>query len=250
MIGLIRGRIIESHPPFLMVDVNGVGYEISAPMSTFYALPNDREQVTLYTHLVVREDSHALFGFIQRRDKVLFQLLIKANGVGPKLAIAILSGIGTDEFVSCIHAGDSTALVRIPGIGKKTAERLVIELADRLVDWEFEPLPQKLGESLVVNNVQSDAEKMRPNAQNSDTVSVNTAASGTCETAVGQEHSEDQPVLTQHQLRRDAESALMSLGYKPQDASKAIQAVLSADMSREEVIRQALQRMVKRTVVV
>lgn len=245
MIGLIRGRIFESQPPYLMVDVNGIGYEIMAPMSTFYSIPNDREDITLYTHLVVREDSHSLFGFIKQRDKTLFKLLIKASGVGPKLALAILSGIGTDEFVSCIHAGDVTALVRIPGIGKKTAERLVIELADRLNEWEYEPLSQ--GINTLPETAVLDQAVIGSIARSSDNVDSDVAADGTY--AVG-ESQNDRSVLTQHQLRRDSESALISLGYKPHDAAKAVKAVLAADMTREEVIRQALQRMVKRTVAI
>ena len=132
MIGRIAGRLCEKHPPSLLVDVNGVAYEIEAPMTTFYDLPEAGDPVTLHTHLVVREDAHQLFGFIRRSDRDVFRLLIKVNGVGAKLALAILSGLSTSELAVSIQAGDTARLSRLPGIGKKTAERLVIELRDRL----------------------------------------------------------------------------------------------------------------------
>lgn len=132
MIGLLRGRVLRKQPPFLLLDVNGVGYEIEAPMSTFYVLPNDDTQVTLYTHLAVREDAHILYGFAQERDRVLFRALLKVSGVGGKVALAILSGMTADEFSLTVQAGDVAALTRLPGIGKKTAERLIVEMRDRL----------------------------------------------------------------------------------------------------------------------
>lgn len=132
MIGRIAGRLCEKHPPSLLVDVNGVAYEIEAPMTTFYDLPEAGDPVTLHTHLVVREDAHQLFGFIRRSDRDVFRLLIKVNGVGAKLALAILSGLSASELAVSIQAGDTARLSRLPGIGKKTAERLVIELRDRL----------------------------------------------------------------------------------------------------------------------
>ncbi|GAB4344949.1 MAG: Holliday junction branch migration protein RuvA [Gammaproteobacteria bacterium] len=136
MIGRLRGRLAEKHPPRLLLDVNGVGYEVEAPMSTFYQLPELGAEVTLHTHLVVREDAQSLFGFYTERERLLFRNLIKVSGVGPRVAIAILSGISTDDFVVCVNHNDSAALTRIPGIGKKTAERLIVEMRDRLADWE------------------------------------------------------------------------------------------------------------------
>jgi holliday junction DNA helicase RuvA len=132
MIGRIQGKIIEKQPPQLLIDVQGVGYEIDAPMSTFYQLPNLGELVTLHTHLVVREDAQLLYGFSSLSERGLFRTLIKINGVGAKLALTILSGMNSSEFVACVQANDAAALVRLPGVGKKTAERLIIELRDKL----------------------------------------------------------------------------------------------------------------------
>jgi len=132
MIGFIRGKLVSKKPPLLVLDVQGVGYEIEAPMTTFYNLPAMDETVHLHTHLVVREDAHILFGFSTEADRVMFRTLIKVNGVGPKLALTILSGQSADEFHRCIHDNDTAALIRLPGVGKKTAERLIIELRDKL----------------------------------------------------------------------------------------------------------------------
>lgn len=132
MIGLLRGTVLHKQPPFLLLDVNGVGYEIEAPMSTFYALPPAQQPVTLHTHLAIREDAHVLYGFISESDRVLFRALLKVSGVGGKMALAILSGMTADEFSLTVHAGDVTALTRLPGVGKKTAERLIVEMRDRL----------------------------------------------------------------------------------------------------------------------
>ena len=117
-----------------MLDVQGVGYEVEAPMTTFYDLPAINQEIKLHTHLVVREDAHILFGFSNEPDRALFRTLIKVNGVGPKLALTILSGQSAEEFHRCIHDNDTQALVRLPGVGKKTAERLIIEMRDRLPD--------------------------------------------------------------------------------------------------------------------
>jgi Holliday junction DNA helicase RuvA len=132
MIGLLRGRVISRHPPFLLLDVNGVGYEVEAPMSTFYELPAGDEPVTLFTHLAVREDAHILYGFFRERDRALFRSLLKVSGVGGKMALAILSGMTRDEFARSVETGDVAALTRLPGVGKKTAERLIVEMRDRL----------------------------------------------------------------------------------------------------------------------
>jgi Holliday junction DNA helicase RuvA len=132
VIGHLRGRLAAKHPPQLVVDVGGVGYEVEAPMSTFYGLPAVGVEVSLHTHLVVREDAHVLFGFGTERERALFRELIKVSGVGPRIALAILSGVSVDQFHRCIEAEDVASLVRVPGIGRKTAERLVIEMRDRL----------------------------------------------------------------------------------------------------------------------
>lgn len=134
MIGWIKGNILEKQAPFLLLDVNGVGYELQAPMTTFYHLPNEGI-IELFTHFVVREDAQLLYGFATKDEQQLFRSLIKVNGVGPKLALAILSSIEPKQFVFCVKNDDVNALVNIPGIGKKTAERLLIEMRDRLKDW-------------------------------------------------------------------------------------------------------------------
>ncbi|MCW8935268.1 MAG: Holliday junction branch migration protein RuvA [Gammaproteobacteria bacterium] len=138
MIGRIHGKIIEKQPPQLLIDVQGVGYEIDSPMSTFYQLPNLGELVTLHTHMVVREDAQLLYGFASIVERSLFRILIKISGVGPKLALTILSGMNANEFIACVQDNDAAALVRLPGVGKKTAERLIIELRDKLKDQQVE----------------------------------------------------------------------------------------------------------------
>ncbi len=131
MIGRLSGTLVAKQPPQLMVDVGGVGYEVEAPMSTFYKLPSLGEKVTLHTHLTVREDAHLLFGFASQGEKTLFRELIRVSAIGPKLALAILSGIGVEEFWQVIRAGDTVRFSKLPGIGKKTAERLVVEMRDK-----------------------------------------------------------------------------------------------------------------------
>ena len=197
MIVLLRGKILDKQPPQLLLDVNGVGYEVDAPMTTFYDLPDVGAEVMLFTHLAVREDAHTLYGFAKRTDRDLFRKLLKVNGVGARLALTILSGMETRVFISCVQAGDAGALVKLPGIGKKTAERLIIELRDRL------ELPAE------------------------------TAASAA--TAVALTAS---PV-------EDAVSALVGLGYKPQDASRMVRSLETANLSSEEIIRSALQTVVQ-----
>ena len=196
MIGRLHGKIIHKQPPQLLIDVQGVGYEVDAPMSTFYQLPDAGSDVTLHTHMVVREDAQLLYGFASETERTLFRHLIKINGVGPKLALTILSGMGADDFVACVQDGDAAALVRMPGIGKKTAERLIIELRDKLKDAQ----PQGGASStLVVNGV-----------------------------------SNSSPV-------GDAVSALIALGYKPQEASRMVREVNTDGLDAEEIIRISLQ---------
>lgn len=133
MIGRLTGKVLDKTPPQLLIDVQGVGYEVEAPMSTFYKLPLDKnEAVTLHTHLVIRDDAHLLFGFSTLSERTMFRTLIKINGVGAKMALVILSGMEAEEFAQTILAEDATALTRLPGIGKKTAERLIVEMRDKL----------------------------------------------------------------------------------------------------------------------
>jgi Holliday junction DNA helicase RuvA len=139
MIGFLRGRLTAKHPPQLLVDVGGVGYEIEAPMSTFYGLPATGAEVNLFTHLVVREDAHILFGFGTERERRLFRELLKVSSVGPKLALTLLSGMNVDSFLACIEAEEVDTLVRIPGVGRKTAERLIVEMRDRIKGFGQRP---------------------------------------------------------------------------------------------------------------
>jgi Holliday junction DNA helicase RuvA len=132
MIGRLRGEIVHRQPPFLMLEVNGVGYELEAPMSTFYNLPTGSEQVILFTHLAVRDDAHVLYGFSSESERTLFRTLLRVSGVGAKMALAILSGMSAADFARCVQREDIAALVRLPGIGRKTAERLIVEMRDRL----------------------------------------------------------------------------------------------------------------------
>lgn len=201
MIGRLQGILIEKQAPALLVDVQGVGYELEAPLSTFYHLPATGQAVLLWTHQVVREDAHLLFGFVSREERALFRTLLKVNGVGPKMALGLLSGMEPDAFVRCIDLGDVTTLTRIPGVGKKTAERLIIEMRDRIKDL----LPS------------------------------HALGTGQSRISLPQEAS----------AADEAESALIALGYKPADASKAIAAVKNEHDSVQELIRAALRRMVK-----
>ena len=197
MIGRIRGILIEKQPPLLLLDVHGVGYEIQAPMTTFYKLPALREEVSLHTHLIVREDAHLLFGFATEHERRLFRDLLRVNSVGPKVALAILSGMEADQFIACIQSGDVARLTRLPGVGKRTAERLVVEMRDRLADWGEVEAAISGGAGTV-------------------------AAAGA--DAIG-----------------DAVSALIALGYKPNEASRYVHAVAAEDMNSESIIREALK---------
>ena len=200
MIGRLRGTLAEKQPPHLLLDVNGVGYELEVPMTTLYRLPAQGETVTLHTHLVVREDAHLLYGFYEKRDRELFCELIRLNGVGPKLALALMSGLEVDELVRCVQAQDTAALTKVPGVGKKTAERLLVELKDRFKAWESIPAIAPLVVEPQLAQAVSSAEN-------------------------------------------DAVSALISLGYKPQEASRAVAAVKEDGMSSEDLIRRALRGM-------
>ena len=135
MIGRIRGKLVEKLPPEVLIDVSGVGYEIQMPMTSLYQLPELGAEVIVYTHFVVREDAQLLFGFADRQERALFRELIKANGVGPKMALTIMSGMTAAQFAQVVNQGDVSSLVKLPGVGKKTAERLLVEMKDRLKGW-------------------------------------------------------------------------------------------------------------------
>ncbi len=195
MIGRLQGQIIDKQPPYLLLDVKGVGYELEAPMSTFYELPDCGESVTLYTHLLVRDDAHTLYAFKHVQDRSLFRNLLKVNGVGAKMALAILSGMDMRAFTSCVHNADADALVRLPGVGRKTAERLIIDMRDRL---------DKVSTTTVSNNGKNDN-------------------------------------LRQQNPVEDAISALISLGYKPNEASRMVSKVEARNQNSENIIRLALK---------
>lgn len=199
MIGQLFGQILEKQPPTLVLKVGGIGYEVDAPMSTFYRLPDIAQEIILYTHLVIREDAQQLYGFYTRHERELFRLLLKVNGVGPRLALTILSSIEPAEFTRCILNQEAARLVSIPGIGKKTAERLMIEMRDKLKEW-----PSELAGSL-----------------------------------------ENAPVApSRKQVAQDAIAALIALGYKSQEATRAVAKVDNGSLSSEEIIRRALQEVV------
>jgi Holliday junction DNA helicase RuvA len=201
VIGRLRGTLAEKQPPHLILDVNGLGYEVEVPMTTLYRLPSVGEPLTLHTHLVVREDAQLLYGFAGKRERDFFRELIRLNGVGPKLALALMSSLEVDELVRCVQSQDTSALTKVPGVGKKTAERLLVELKDRFKAWETVP-----GMSALV---------------------VEPRAGGAVSSA-----------------ENDAVSALISLGYKPQEASRAVSAIKEDGLSSEDMIRRALKGMV------
>ena len=153
MIGRLRGILAYKQPPWLVIDVGGVGYELEAPMSTFYDLPDVGREVILFTHHAQREDSVSLYGFLRESERRLFRDVQKVSGIGAKIALAVLSGVAVDEFARQVQTGDIAALTRIPGIGKKTAERMVVELRDRVVDMGSSPL----GSPSLPNDPQSEA---------------------------------------------------------------------------------------------
>lgn len=203
MIGRINGKLLEKQAPELLVDVQGVGYEILVSMNTFFSLPGIGDPVVLHTHFVVREDAQQLFGFATLEERHLFRNLVKVNGVGPKMALAILSGMSVTDFIQCIRSGDVVALTRAPGVGKKTAERLVVEMKDKLSGWET-----------------------------TESVAVSTVDSG--------------PSI--NQILEEAESALIALGYKPQEAAKMVVRAnreLGGDATSEALIRASLKSTVK-----
>ncbi len=203
MISRLTGILVEKHPPTLLLDVHGVGYDIEAPLSTFYQLPELHQQITLLTHLMIREEAMLLYGFLRESERELFRTLIKVNGVGAKMALNILSAMELEIFVHCIQSGDIQRLIKIPNVGKKTAERLIVELRDRLATL-------RISSPVLVAN------------------------------------SENETSTTSHKIYitspvEDAISALVSLGYKPQEASRWVHSIEEANLSSEELIRRALR---------
>jgi len=203
MIGRISGILLEKEDQQALIDVQGVAYEVDVPLNTFFNLPHPGSGITLHTHFVVREDAQLLFGFLEEKERSLFRILIRINGVGPKLALAMLSGMEVNEFVRCVQHDDVGALVKLPGVGKKTAERLIIEVKDKLKTWQGqEELPASAG----------------------------------AKTGHGSSIEE-------------AETALISLGYKPQEASRAVIAAVKIleesgqEAGSENLIRTALKNM-------
>ncbi len=157
MISRIQGVLVEKRPPWIVIDCHGVGYELEVPMTTVWTLPDLNATVTILTHLIVRDDAHLLFGFATEAERKLFRSLIKVSGIGAKVALAILSGIETEEFVQCVHESNAARLTALPGIGKKTAERLIVEMRDRVGDWAPTNLPATATPGRPVGNAVSDA---------------------------------------------------------------------------------------------
>jgi Holliday junction DNA helicase RuvA len=194
MIGWLRGRLAAKMPPTLVIDVNGVGYECEAPMSTFFGLPDTGAELTLRTHLVVREDAHILYAFATEDERRLFRALLKVSGVGPKIALGVLSGLSVADFLRVIEQEDTAALVRIPGVGRKTAERILIDLRDKTGDFGA------AGAAFVPQALTGGA--------------------------------------SAHQ---EATTALVALGYRPQEVVKLLKAAGDDAETTEELIRRALR---------
>lgn len=203
MIGRLRGTIIEKQPPEVLIEVNGVGYEVAMPMTCFYELPDNGQEAIILTHFVVREDAQQLYGFNHPQERTLFRELIKVNGVGPKLALAILSGMSATQFISAVEHGEIKTLVKLPGVGTKTAERLIVEMKDRLKRFNHELIASATDLATAAQSITS--------------------------------------IPSQNQVENEAISALITLGYKPQEASKIINKVLQPNMSCETLIKAALK---------
>ncbi len=198
MIARLAGTLIHKQPPLMVIDVAGVGYEVEAPLSVFYDLPELGQAVVILTHLSIKDDSHTLYGFSSEAERTLFRQLLKISGIGAKLALTILSGASGEELARYVAESDSASLIRLPGIGKKTAERIIIELRDKLDLIPF----------------------------------ASTAAAG------------GGPAIPADAVS-EAITALNALGYKPQESSSMVRKVAEPDMSVEEIIRRALQSMVR-----
>ncbi|ACD31075.1 Holliday junction branch migration protein RuvA [Francisella tularensis] len=213
MISFIKGVLIEKDPTALLIDVNGIGYEVFVPMTTFYTLGDIDSQVSLYTHFVVREDAQQLYGFKSKVDKKVFQELIKVNGIGARTAIAILSGMDSKTLLHCIENKDYALLATVPGIGKKTAERLVIEIYDKLLKMANEIYAQTSGTTTTSQDSQ---------AQQAPT-----------------------SVVLANSIFNESVDALLALGYKQKDAEKMARSAMGDATTAAEVIRKALQGSIK-----
>lgn len=196
MIGYLKGVLLDKRPPTLILDVHGVGYELDAPMTTFYDLPAPGEEVVVHTHMVVREDAQMLFAFSDTSQRDVFRSLLKISGVGPRVALAILSTLSTRDFFDAVSDNDVTRLTRVPGIGRKTAERLLVEMRDR-----------------VLKQIDERTETPAPGVARRDS-----------------------PM-------EDAVSALIALGYKAPEASRAVRDIDAKGLSSEDLIRQALRQL-------
>ncbi|BBI91319.1 Holliday junction branch migration protein RuvA [Serratia symbiotica] len=201
MIGRLRGNILEKQPPLVLLEANGVGYEVYMPMTCFYQLPELGQEAIVFTHFVVREDAQLLYGFNDKQERALFRELIKVNGVGPKLALAILSGMSAQQFVSAVEHEEITTLIKLPGVGKKTAERLVVEMKDRFKGLNGDLFTNSSGSSLPATAVQT----------------------------------------ADNDTEAEAVSALVALGYKPQEASRMVSKIAKSGADCETLIRDALR---------
>ncbi|ACQ68528.1 Holliday junction DNA helicase RuvA [Candidatus Williamhamiltonella defendens] len=201
MISRMKGIILEKQPPWILLDIQGMGYDIQLPMTCFYQLPELGQEAIIFTHFVVREDAQLLYGFHHPKERAMFSELIKVNGVGPKLGLAILSGMSSEEFICALEKEDISNLIKLPGVGKKTAERLLVEMKDRI-------------KNLNKNLFKSTADHMLS--------SVSTD-------------------LSAKSAEAEAISALISLGYKPQEAAQLIKNIAQPDLDSQALIKHALR---------
>lgn len=201
MIGYLRGKLIYKKPPLLVLDVNGVGYEVNASMNTIYKLGDLGSEVSLFIHMVVREDAMLLYGFFSEKERLLFREITKTSGVGPKLGLTILSGMDVQTFFDCVQQKDVTRLSGLPGLGKKTAEKLVVEMQDRLV--------KSFATLMDFNSPLFSAD--------------------------------NNPSSNEDKIQQDALEALVTLGYRPKDAQKAVLKYASTVKNSEELIKSALK---------
>ena len=215
MISFVKGKLLEKDPTALLIDVNGIGYEIFVPMTTFYSLGEINSEVSLYTHFVVREDAQQLYGFKTKVDKKVFQELIKVSGIGARTAIAILSGMDCKTLLHCVENKDYGLLSSVPGIGKKTAERLVVEISDKLL---------KLASEI---------------HGNSDNISSSTPLSDSNIQAT------QSSVSSSSSIFNESVDALLALGYKKKDAEKMVRSTIDNAKNASEAIRKALQGSIK-----
>ena len=215
MISFVKGKLLEKDPTALLIDVNGIGYEIFVPMTTFYSLGEINSEVSLYTHFVVREDAQQLYGFKTKVDKKVFQELIKVSGIGARTAIAILSGMDCKTLLHCVENKDYGLLSSVPGIGKKTAERLVVEISDKLLK--------------LASEIHADSDNISSSTPLSDSNIQATQSS----------------VSSSSSIFNESVDALIALGYKKKDAEKMVRSTIDNAKNASEAIRKALQGSIK-----